>query len=192
MEVDNTRELVLQLQKGDHLALSALYDRFSSLVFRTALGITGETDAAADLMQEAFLRLYRYAERIDPERPLEPWLARVTTNLAYTWVRKRRWLRPIEEFAEVFAGEKKHTPHQAAETKEEQLQIEQAIQMLPVAQRIVITLYYINDYSLKEIADILDVPAGTVKSRLHYGREALKTQMRSQEKLMAGIQYEFT
>lgn len=187
-----TAELVVKLQGGDHAALGILYDRFNRLVFRTAVGITGDTEAAADVMQEAFLRLYRYAERIEVDRPLEPWLARVTANLAYTWVRKRRWLQPLEDVAEWFVGEKRYIPHHAAESEEEWRQLEQAIQSLPLTQRVVIALYYINDFSLKEISEILDVPAGTVKSRLHYGRLALRNYVNSKENVLSGVQYDFT
>ena len=192
MESISTQDLVLQLQAGSHEALGALYDRYNRLVFRTAVGITGDPEAAADLMQEAFLRLYRFVERIDPERPLEPWLSRVTANLAYTWVKRRRWLRPLEEVAEWFVGEIKSGHHHIAETEEEWRQVEQAIQALPFSQRMVIVLYYINDYSLKEISNVLDVPAGTVKSRLHYGRRALKNYIHTQENVLAGMQYEIT
>ena len=192
MKPQSTAELILELKSGSHDALEVLYDRYNRLVFRTAVGITGDADAAADVMQEAFIRLYRYAERIEHERPLEPWLARVTANLSYSWVRKRRWLRPLEEITEWFAGEKKHIPHHAAEVEEEWQQVEKAILALPMTQRAVITLYYINDFSLKEIANILNVPAGTVKSRLHYGRMALKKNMNTSENMMASVQYDFT
>ncbi|MDH5505660.1 MAG: RNA polymerase sigma factor [Anaerolineae bacterium] len=192
MNATNTRELILDLQAGNHEALGELYDRFNKLVFRTALGIAGDPEVAADLMQEAFLRLYRFADRIEPDRPLEPWLARVTANLAYTWVRRRRWLQPLEDVTEWLAGEKKQAPHQIAETREEWQQIEYAIQSLPLPQRVVIALYYLGDYSLKEISDLLDVPEGTVKSRLHYGRDALKKFMSAQENYVIGMQYDFT
>jgi RNA polymerase sigma-70 factor (ECF subfamily) len=192
MDSQSTTDLILELQAGRHDALGALYDRYNRLVFRTAVGITGDSEAAADVMQEAFLRLYRFIERIEPDRPLEPWLARVTANLSYTWVRRRRWLQPLEEVTEWFAGEKKYIPHHAAETDEEWRQVEDAIQSLPLSQRVVIALYYINDFSLKEISEILDVPDGTVKSRLHYGRLALKNYMRSKESVSAAVQYDFT
>ena len=182
----------MELQAGSHDALGALYDRYNRLVFRTAVGITGDAEAAADVMQEAFLRLYRFSERIDYERPLEPWLARVTANLSYTWVRRRKWQQPLEDVTEWFAGDKKHVPHHAAETQEEWRQVEKAIQSLPVSQRTVIALYYINDFSLREISDILSVPAGTVKSRLHYGRLALKNYMSSENSILVGVQYDFT
>lgn len=192
MELLSTTELIIALQAGNHDSLGVLYDRFNGLVFRTAVGITGDSEAAADVMQETFLRLYRFVERIDTERPLEPWLARVTANLSYTWVRKRRWSQSLEDITEWFAGEKKYVPHYAADREEESQQIEKAIRSLPLSQRMVIALYYINDYSLQEIAEILNVPSGTVKSRLHYGRIALKNYINSEENLLLGVLYDFT
>jgi RNA polymerase sigma-70 factor (ECF subfamily) len=131
-QVDD-QELVLQLQGGSLDALGELYDRHRQMVFRTALAITGDQDAACDLLQDVFLRLFRFAEHIDSNRPLEPWLYRMTTNLTYTWVkRNNRWMHSLEDVA---------------------------------------------DLSLGEISDILEVPEGTIKSRLYYGRLALKKSL---------------
>ncbi|MEJ2012115.1 MAG: sigma factor, partial [Anaerolineales bacterium] len=66
---DEDKALVLRLQDGDLEALGVLYDRHRSLVYRTALAITGEPETAADLLHDVFLRLHRFAHRIDPERP---------------------------------------------------------------------------------------------------------------------------
>ena len=187
-------QLIISLQAGSLEALGVLYDRHRRLVFRTAIAITGDAEAAADLLQDVFLRLHRFAGHIDPTRPLEPWLYRMTTNLSYTWVKRRqRWLRPLEDVADWLAGARKDTPAYLAEMDDSWRQVQQAIQCLPLAHRGVVVLYYVNDLSLQEIAEILDIPVGTVKSRLHYGREALKHSLG----LMAGeimpeLQYEFT
>ena len=104
-------ELILQLQGGSLEALGALYDRHSRLVYRTALVITGDPEAASDLLQDVYLRLYRFADRVDPQRPLEPWLYRVTANQAYTWVKRhQRWSHPLEEIAEWLSLGVKHSP----------------------------------------------------------------------------------
>jgi RNA polymerase sigma-70 factor (ECF subfamily) len=192
--VDNTstQEVILRLQNGSLDALGELYDRYNQMVYRTALAIIGEPETASDLLQEVFLRLNRFADRIDPQRPLEPWLYRVTTNLAYTWAKRRRWLQPLEEITEWFSGDQSEQPAQAVESNEEWRQIEKAIRTLPLAQRLVIVHYYINDCSLEEISQILDVPTGTVKSRLHYGRQALKKHLDGQRGLVAEVNYEFT
>lgn len=186
--------LIISLQSGSLDALGALFDRHRGLVFRTAIAITGDSEAAADLLQDVFLRLHRFAGHIDPIRPLEPWLYRMTTNLSYTWVKRRqRWLRPLEDVADWLAGARKDTPAYQAEMDDVWRQVQQAVLSLPLAHRGVVVLYYVNDLSLQEISEILDIPVGTVKSRLHYGRQALRQSLG----LMAGeilpdLQYEFT
>ena len=180
MENASDRELIVEIQQGNLEALGVIYDRHRRLVYRTALAITNDPEAAADLLQEAFLRLYRFAGRVDPERPLEPWLYRVTTNLAYTAVKRRRtWLRPLEEITEWIAGGKKSSPQALAEMDEEAQRVQQAIASLPLNQRVVVVLYYINDLSLQEIADIMGCPIGTVMSRLHRGRKLLQKSLYS-------------
>jgi RNA polymerase sigma-70 factor (ECF subfamily) len=193
MQNASDQELIIELKKGSLDALGILYDRHRRMVYRTALGIVGDTEAAADLLQDVFLRLHRFAERVDASRPLEPWLYRVTANLSYTWVKRRkRWFSPLEDIAEWLSGNKKHTPNHLAELDEESQQVRQAISSLPLGQRVVIVLYYINDLSLQEISEILEVPEGTVKSRLHYGRQALKRYLGILDERLPEVQYEFT
>lgn len=172
------QELVLQLQEGSLEALGVLYDRHRQMVYRTALAITGDNEAASDLLQDVFLRLHRFADHIDCERPLEPWLYRMTTNLAYTWVkRNHRVLRLLEDMVDWLSGGGRNSPHELVEQRDEWQQVQQAVSALPLPQRVVVVLYYLNDLSLQEISEILDVPVGTVKSRLHYGRQALKKSL---------------
>lgn len=172
------QELILRLQEGDLEALGELYDRYRLLVYRTALAITSDREAANDLLQDVFLRLHRFAARIDPQRPLEPWLYRMTANLAYTWLkRNHHWLKPLEELAEWLVGPGRNSTYEIVERHDEWDHLQQAVARLPFAQRVVVVLYYLNDLSLQEIAEILDVPVGTVKSRLHYGRLTLKKSL---------------
>jgi RNA polymerase sigma-70 factor (ECF subfamily) len=190
--VDTNHKLVTDLQDGSLEALGVLYDRHQRMVFRTALAITGDPEAAGDLLQEVFLRLHRFAHRVDPERPLEPWLYRVTVNQSCTWVKRRRWMQPIEEIADWLAGDYRNLPPQHLERREERQALEQALVALPLAHRIAIVLYYINDLSVREIAEILEIPAGTVKSRLYYGRKALKEQLELPADRLSEVIYEFT
>jgi RNA polymerase sigma-70 factor (ECF subfamily) len=163
------------------------------MVYRTALAITHDEDAAADLLQDVFLRLYRFAHRVDATRPLEPWLYRVTTNLAYTFIgRQKRWWRAMKDIAERLKGEPDQNSEKIAERKEEFGWVQRAIASLSVQHRIVIVLYYVNNQSIKEIADILDIPVGTVKSRLYYGRQSLKMKLGMMGELTPGISYEFS
>lgn len=188
-------ETILALKMGSLQALGVLYDRYNQLVFRTALAITGDSDAANDLLQDVFLRLFRFADHIDTERPIEPWLYRMTTNLAYTWVKRRqRWITPLENLADWLISGGKDSPHEAVEQQDDWDQVQRAISALPLTQRVVVVLYYLNDLSLQEISGILDVPVGTVKSRLHYGRISLRKMLGLDPSLpgekLPGVQYE--
>jgi RNA polymerase sigma-70 factor (ECF subfamily) len=187
-------QLMHNLQSGNLEALGVLYDRHRGLVFRTALAITGDAEAAADLLQEVFLRLFRFASHVDCDRPLEPWLYRMTTNLSYTWVKRHnRLLRPLEDVAEWITGSRRDIPAVRSEINESWRQVQQALSSLPLSHRGVVVLYYIDDLSIQEIAEILDIPVGTVKSRLHYSRQALRKSLDILEKrVFPDISYEFT
>jgi len=194
VEAISDSQLIYNLQAGSLDALGVLYDRHRGLVFRTAIAITGDSEAASDLLQDVFLRLHRFAGHIDPQRPVEPWLYRMTTNLSYTWVKRRqRWLRPLEDVADWLAGARKDTPAYQAEMDDSWRQVQQAVLALPLSHRGVVVLYYVNDLSLQEISEILDIPVGTVKSRLNYGRQALKQSLGLLAgEIMSELQYEFT
>lgn len=186
-------DLILEIQGGSLDALGVIYDRHRRLVYRTALAICNDPEAAADLLQDVFLRLHRFADRVDPKRPLEPWLYRVTANQAYTWVKRHhRWTQPLEEIAEWLSSGVKNSPQYIAEQDDESKRIQAAIAKLSLSQRVVVVMYYINDLSLHEIAEILEIPEGTVKSRLHYGRNTLKNHLGIDGQAAREIQYEFT
>lgn len=193
MSQPNDKALILRLQAGDLEALGELYDRHRNLVYRTALAITHDTESASDLLQDVFLRLHRFADKVDPDRPMEPWLYRVTANQSYTWMKRRnRWYRNLKEMGEWLSRDRKPTPHHLAERDEEWRWVQEAVAALPLAQRMVVVLYYVRDLPLKEIASILDIPVGTVKSRLHYGRQTLKRQFGLRHERPAEVYYEFT
>ena len=186
-------DLILEIQAGSLDALGMIYDRHKRLVYRTALAICNDPEAAADLLQDVFLRLHRFAKRVDPDRPLEPWLYRVTANQAYTWVKRHhRWTQPLEDIAEWLSSGVKFSPQHISEQDDESRRIQNAIAKLSLPQRVVVVMYYINDLSLQEISEVLEIPEGTVKSRLHYGRNALKNYLQPESAANREIRYEFT
>jgi len=188
---NNDREIILQLKGGSLEALGTLYDHHRQMVYRTALMITGDIHAADDLLQDVFLRLFRFAGNFDAERPLEPWLYRMTTNLAYDWVKRRRSLvSSLEDLADWLISSGKNTPYEAVEQQDEWAQVQLAVSSLPLNQRVVVVLYYLNDLSIQDISEILEVPVGTVKSRLHYGRLALKRKLGFTQELVPDLSYE--
>jgi len=185
-------ELIPRVQRGDLAAFEALYDKYKGQVYRAALAITRDQGAAEDILQECFLRVYTHIDKVDITRPLSPWIHRIAVNLSYNWVTKRkRWLPSLGEVIEQFAGDPHSSPEHVLEREELQRIVQEAIHSLSFAQRVVVILFYLNGFSLEEIAYILDCPVGTVKSRLYYGRQNLRRKLGADKRLPAGLAYEF-
>jgi RNA polymerase sigma-70 factor (ECF subfamily) len=170
--------LIERLRTEDLSALGALFDRYYPQVYRTALAITRDNAVAEDLAQDCFLKLHQYAHRIDTALPLAPWLYRVTVNLSYTWISRRQKRRiSLEALVDQLMSPPWHAPDHLAEQGETQKMVRAAISELHFNQRVVIVLHYLSSLSLEEIAEILDCPVGTVKSRLYYARENLRRRL---------------
>ncbi len=190
---DEDSHLISRLRQGDLLALGILYDRYKSQVYRVALAITRDPSTAEDILQESFLRLYGSVDRFDETRPLSPWLYRVTVNLSYNWVTRRgRWLAPVEDAMERLRAGPKWSPETVLEQSELQQIVREALNALKFEHRVVLVLFYLGGFSLKEIAFVLDLPEGTVKSRLHYGRERLRSRLERDRRMVGGVAYEFS
>ena len=185
-------QLITQLQSGEIDVLGVLYERHKTRVYRTALVITRDPLAAEDILQDCFLRIHKYAHRIDCSLPLEPWLYRVTVNLAYSWeTRRKRWHTSLDVVLDRLASPARSSPELQAEMSEIRDKVMDAVFSLSFHQRIVVVLYYLNSLNLKEIAYILDCPVGTVKSRLHYGRENLLRKLETGHSVTPEMVYEF-
>ena len=171
-------DLICRLQESDLDALGLLFERYRDRVYRTALVIVHDSAVAEDILQDCFLKVYMNAARIDTSRPLAPWLYRVTVNLAYTWLSRGQDRRAsLEHVVDRLVSPMRHAPDQVAEQVELRRSVRKAIGALSIEQRVVIVLYYLNNLSLQDIAEILDVPVGTVKSRLYYARENLRAKL---------------
>ncbi len=174
----NDAALVERVRQHDLSALGSLFDRYYAQVYRTAAAITHDSAVADDIAQDCFLKLYRYADRIDTSLPLAPWLYRVTVNLSYTWItRQKRRRVSLEAVVDSLMSPVWHSPDHVAERNELQNQVHQAIRELNFNQRVVVVLHYLSGLSLEEIAEVLDCPVGTVKSRLYYARENLRHKL---------------
>ncbi len=170
--------LVERLRDNNLDALGALFDRHYAQVYRTAAAITRDNAVAEDVAQDCFLKLHQYAHRIDVSLPLAPWLYRVTVNLSYTWISRRQKRKiSLEALVDRLMSPAGSAPDQMAEHNETQHHVRQAISELHFNQRVVIVLHYLCGLSLEEIAEMLDCPVGTIKSRLYYARESLRHRL---------------
>ncbi|MBC7243678.1 MAG: RNA polymerase sigma factor [Anaerolineae bacterium] len=170
-ELSDSR-LIAQIQSGNIQAFNTLYEKYRHRVYRTALAITRDETAAEDILQECFLRVHAHIDKLHGEYTLAPWLYRVTVNLSYQWLNKdHRQFQIVRRLQEPLAQ-----PSAPRTVEQEELQeiVARVLDMLSFDHRVVVVLYYMNEFSVEEIAHILDCPVGTVKSRLHYARRRLK------------------
>jgi len=190
----NEREWIERLQRGELRALEVLYQRYKDQVYRVALAITRDDKLAEDILQECFLRLYRSARLLDPQRPLVPWLYRMTVNLTYDNLdRERHTLKAgdLTEWFSTLAGSFPG-PEVSAEHTEQARWVREAIRALPHTHRSVVVLFYLENLSIEDIAGILNLPAGTVKSRLYTARQTLREVLMQQQRLLPQVAYEYT
>ena len=157
-------------QKGSVADLERLFREHWPRAYRAARLVTGDAAAAEDIAQEAFLAAVRNLDRFDRRRPFAPWLHRIVVNRAIDWTRARR-LR-----AEVELGE--WVP--AAPAPEPGDETLARIAELPPEHRAVVVLRYVLEYTPGEIAELLDLPRGTVNSRLRRGLDRMKDGHESQ------------
>lgn len=185
--------LIARAKAGDIGALEALYEQYKTSVYRSALAITRDRGAAEEILQDAFLRAFRHIDNVHDGGPIGPWLHRITINLSYTWATKRkRWSLPLEQVIDRLITAPASSPEHTVEQNELQQVVREAIDQLEFPHRATIVLFYLEGFSLAEIAEIMDVPEGTVKSRLYYGRKKLREALLADRRLPRAIAYEFT
>ncbi|NOK60774.1 MAG: hypothetical protein GFH27_549289n243 [Chloroflexi bacterium AL-W] len=177
-DVSHDAVLLQRVVNGDIEALEQLFTHYRQRVYGFAVNITRDTQTAEEVLQDVFYRLWSNASRIDTALPLLPWLYRVTSNAAYNRVRRQSfWTVPFHAIAEYMRMPLRRSPEYVAEQHELQIIVRETLDVLSPTHRSVLSLYYLQDYSIAEIATILEQPEGTVKSRLHYARKLLKEQI---------------
>lgn len=162
--------LVRAARRGSQEAMAELFERHWPRMHRAALLITGDAAAAEDIAQEAFLSAIRALDRFDIRRPLGPWLHRIATNRAIDWSRARALRREV-------AGEPADEPAPSVPGGLD-AELVAGLRALAVEQRAVVVMRYVLDLTPGEIAERLDLPRGTVNSRLRRGLDALGERLR--------------
>ena len=159
------RSLVRGAQRGSASDLEALFRLHWSKAFRAAYLVVRDAAAAEDIAQESFLAAVRALDRFDRRRPFGPWLHRIVVNRAIDHARARALRAETELVESVAAGEEPPAPDGT---------LLAAIGSLPPEQRAVVVLRHLLEYTPGEIAELLELPRGTVNSRLRRGLDALK------------------
>ena len=167
------RDLIVRAKKGDGAAFSALTRVYIRRVYRAAYAVVRNHADAEDVAQETFVRAYQSIARFDETRPMFPWLYRIARNLCINRVQRvnnrESELPEYDHFPDRSAG-----PETATIAADERTRIRAAVRALPENYRRIIELSHFQECSYREIADILEIPIGTVMSRLYHARRKLK------------------
>jgi RNA polymerase sigma-70 factor (ECF subfamily) len=170
-------ELLAAHLRGHLQAFPILMERYRPELHGFLQRFLGTRAAAEDVFQETFLQIHLSGATFDPTRVFRPWLYTIAANKARDWYRKDRRRRAVSlqtpigengdgELIDLFADDV-HQPSQPLTLKEESALVKQAVDALPPLHREIIVLAYFQKMNYQQIADILQIPLGTVKSRLH-------------------------
>lgn len=168
--------LVERAKGGDADAFTQIVQNLQDMAVGYAVALVGDYWLAEEIAQEAFLRAFLDLETLREPRAFRSWFRRIIlTRCNRTTRRKRLSVVPLEEASQVESGEP--TADDLANSKRVQNSILEAVKTLPEAEVMAVTLRYGSDYSYREIADFLDVPVSTVKSRLFAARRRLRDRL---------------
>ena len=178
---DMDQQDIIRFQDGDGEGFERLMERYRHRAYGLALGFVGSHDDAMDAAQKSFIRIHRALERFRSGEPFFPWFYRIVRNTALN--QKRDELRhrgdcPLEWVTEPASLP---SPLQAAEAEELRVRLWQAVGDLPEELRDVFLLYTFQGLKYREIADLMDIPLGTVMSRLHGARKRIRRYLGEEE-----------
>ena len=181
IHLGDDESLLRRIQRRDETALEELYDRQSTAVYSLALRIVGDRAAAEDVLSDVFWRVWRRAETFDPRRGrLTAWLLTITRRRALDELRmgarRERRERSPDAIAEV-PQERAPSPEGEALAGEVQRHVREALSALPPEQRGPIELAYFEGLTHVEIADRLQEPLGTIKTRIRAGMQRLRESL---------------
>jgi len=184
---DDARNLVLRVRSGDTRAFEHLMRRHERLVLGTALRLLGHQEDAQDAAQEVFLRLFKYAGSLDPDKPLLPWLYRVTVNVCRDATERRqataRFIAADEQI-EDRGGAVDRSAEDALILGERKRVLRQALAELPDRERLALVLRDIEGLDTHEVAVMLGTSDVTIRTQVCRGRLRLKRFVERMSKRM--------
>ena len=180
------KELIAKAKQGDMLAFEELILKHEKIVYNVALRMMNHSEDAKDISQEVFLKAYKNMKNFDERSMFSTWLYRITTNTCIDEMRKRKGKQSysLEEELENEEGSMQRQIADEGETPEESLlreerksELLQALDTLSEEHKAAVILRDIRGLSYEEVAEIVDLPMGTVKSRISRARNQLKNEI---------------
>ncbi|MET3574428.1 RNA polymerase sigma factor SigW [Bhargavaea ullalensis] len=184
---DLIKKRIKQVLKGDQSAFEEIVSLYQNRLYQVCYRMLGNRHEAEDITQEAFIRAYINLHTFDQKRKFSTWLYRIATNLCIDRIRKKKpdafldapvpGTEGLDHYSSI--AHDSPLPEEEVERMELQDRVQYEIGRLPDKYRSAIVLRYIEELPLQEISEILELPLGTVKTRIHRGREALRKQMKT-------------
>lgn len=159
--------------KGNHSSFEKLILAHKLVMYRVSRTILTRDEDCADAMQEAIMKAYQNIHALREPRYFKTWIIRILLNECYQLQRKRKNLIPIEELAEPSSKEDGY----------EKIEIEQLLDVLPLEDKQLLKLFYMEDLSVHDLALILDMPENTVKTKLRRAREKMQKLLANDEEV---------
>lgn len=170
-------ELVRGLKKGDRISFDLLYEKYKNMALRTAYLITGNRSDSEDVVQDTFVKIWMHCRELKNEGGFKAWMMQILVRTAYKSGKKKSRELPDEEILKKADQSQGASFAERMIVREEAQAIAEAVRELPVRQRTVVALYYYQECSVSEIAGMLGIMEGTVKSRLHTARRILRGKL---------------
>ncbi len=179
--MDSDVKLMAQTCNGNRHALTILVKRYEKPLYNYILRMSGQHANAEDLFQETWLKVYRFRDKYKPDRAFKPWLYQIATNVCRDWGRKKGRAQevPLEAVEATKPAPNRDNPVQAIQRQELAQALKQAVDALPEKQRAVFWMSRYEELSYEAIAQALEVPIGTVKSRMNHAVQHLRTALES-------------
>ncbi|PNQ85384.1 sigma-70 family RNA polymerase sigma factor [Paenibacillus polymyxa] len=177
MQSESMYHVLTKMIEGDQQAFHTLYDATYKDVYRTVSFLVDHPQDREDIMNEIYMQMWTSLPNYDPSRPFHFWLHGLVIRQVQRF-KVKSWRRfRIFERIRVFSREEHHWDQPTLRTDGTDPEISRAMHKLTDRQRTVIILRFYHDYTLEEIATLLDIPLGTVKSRYHAGLQSLRKQL---------------
>lgn len=173
VEMDD-RDLIASAQQGDRQAFTELVSRHQNSIVSLTYRMCGDLHLAEDAAQEAFVRVWQNLDSYKPQYAFRSWLYRIAANAALDSLRRER---PTTELDSVSLADPATSPERSAEENQRAAHVRRAIAQLSEPLRIVLILREYQELTYQEIADALDIPIGTVMSRLNTARVQLRHEL---------------
>ena len=162
--------------------VEAWMEQYGDMVLQTIYLMTHDREASEEVAQEVFIRAYRKLHQFRGGSRPSTWLYRIAVNMARNHLRRRREVVAEREFLETAAGpSNEFRPDNTVEEAEEKNRIIEEVSGLPLELRTVVSLYYLDELSVEKTAEVLRIPAGTVKSRLSRARRKLRSALTGED-----------